>query len=200
MSPARSGAAPGRALPRVRRRAAGLLAAGAALAGLSVLAPGLAAGRLLPAALAAPASPPAAEAAVIAAYTSYIAAVQDAEPQPSARAAAILAGYAAQPYLGHVLAQIAAYRQDGELAWGYVTPHIVSVQLSGTGTGAVVRDCQDAGNAWLVAAATGTVVPGSTGSPRTLLVAVLARAENGKWLVTLLARLPGTCSRVPSPP
>jgi hypothetical protein len=176
------------------------IVAAAALAAASALAPVRAPGRMLPAALTAPASPPAAEAAAISAYTSYIAAVQDAEPQPPARAAAILAGYAAQPYLGHVLAQIATYRQYGELAWGYVTPHIVSVQLSGNGTEAVVRDCQDASNAWLVAAATGTVVPGSTGSPRTLLVAVLARAENGKWLVTLLAHLPGTCSRVPSPP
>jgi hypothetical protein len=153
-----------------------------------------------PGGLAAAAPPPAAESAAITAYTSYIAAVQDAEPQPPARAAAILAGYTAQPYLGHVLAQIAVYRQHGELAWGYVTPHIVSVQLSGNGTEAVLRDCQDASNAWLVAAATGKVVTGSTGSPRTLLVAVLARAETGKWLVTLLAHLPGTCSRVPSPP
>jgi len=182
------------AAPPVLALLAGVLAAASALA------PVRAQGRMLPAALTAPASPPAVEAAAIGAYTSYIAAVQDAEPQPPARAASILAGYAAQPYLGHVLAQIAAYRQHGELAWGYVTPHITSVQLSGNGTGAVVRDCQDASNAWLVAAATGTVVPGSTGYPRTLLVAVLARAENGKWLLTLLAHLPGTCSRVPSPP
>jgi hypothetical protein len=186
-----------RASPRRRLAAPAVLAV---LAAASALAPARAPGHMLPAALTAPASPPAAEAAAISAYTSYIAAVQDAEPQPPARAAAILAGYAAQPYLGHVLAQIATYRQHGELAWGYVTPHITSVQLSGHGTEAVVRDCQDASNAWLVAAAAGTVVPGSTGSARTLLVAVLARAENGKWLVTLLAHLPGTCSRVPSPP
>lgn len=187
------------ARPR-RRRAAPVVLAGlaAALAAASALAPGRAPGRMLTSALTAPVSPPAAQAAAITAYTSYIAAVQDAEPQPPARAAAILAGYATQPYLGHVLAQIASYREQGELAWGYVTPHITSVQVDGTE--AVVRDCQDASNAWLVAAATGTVVPGSTGSPRTLLVAVLARAENGKWLVTLLAHLPGTCSRVPSPP
>ena len=182
--------------PRLRATALGA----AVLTTSMVLMPSRPQGCMHPSILAAATLPPDAESSAITAYTSYIAAVQDAEPQPPARAAAILAGYAAQPYLGHVLAQIAAYRQDGDLAWGYVTPHITSVQLSGNATEAVVRDCQDASNAWLVAVATGTVVPGSTGSPHTLLVAVLDRAENGKWLVTLLARLPGTCSRVPSPP
>jgi hypothetical protein len=167
----------------------------------ATLGAGQARGQHLPAdARTRPAAAPADEAAVITSYTGYISAVQDAEPRPAARAAAILAGYAAQPYLGHVLAQIAAYRRQGELAWGYVTPHIISVQLGSDGPAAVIRDCQDASNAWLVSAAAGTVVPGSTGASRTLLVAVLTRSQAGRWLVALLAHVAGTCSRVPSPP
>lgn len=97
-------------------------------------------GRLGPA-VAAPS--PAAAAQVIAAYTAYFPALTAAEPQPEAKAAGTLASYAAQPYLGHMLEQMAWYRANDEVAWGYFVPHVTSVQI--TGSLAVVRDCQDSG-------------------------------------------------------
>jgi len=140
---------------------------------------------------------PSAAAQVIAAYMAFFPALTAAEPQPQARAAAMLAPYAAQPYLGHVLAQIAWYQAHDELAWGFLTPHVTSVQI--IGGQAVVRDCQDASNAWLVSTVTGEVIPGTIGSPRTYLVAVLVRGGDGRWRLTLLAHVAGPCSPVPSP-
>jgi hypothetical protein len=143
---------------------------------------------------------PAPAAQVITAYTAYFPALVAAEPQPPARAAAMLTPHAAQPYLGHVLAQIAGFRARGEVAWGYLVPHITSVQITGNGSEAIVRDCQDAASAWLVSSATGKVIPGTTGSYRTALIAALARGADGRWRLALLAHLAGSCSRVPSPP
>ena len=57
---------------------------------------------------------------VIAAYTAYFPASKAAEAAAPSRAQAILAPYAAQPYLRNVLAQMAGYRARGETAWGYV--------------------------------------------------------------------------------
>jgi hypothetical protein len=141
---------------------------------------------------------PAAAAQVIAAYTAFVPALTAAEPQSQPRAAALLAPYAAQPYLGHVLAQMAWYRAHDEVAWGYLVPHVTSVQI--TGGQAVVRDCQDASNAWLVSTVTGQAIPGTAGSARTYLVAVLILGPDGRWRLTLLAQVGGSCSPVPSRP
>jgi len=109
----------------------------------------------------------------------------------------MLAPFAAQPYLGDVLAQMAWYRAHDEVSWGYLVPHVTSVQI--TGGQAVVRDCQDASNAWLVSTVTGRAILGSAGSARTYLIAVLARGGDGRWRLTLLAHVAGPCSPVPSP-
>jgi hypothetical protein len=140
---------------------------------------------------------PAEAAQVIAAYTAFFPALTAAEPQSQARAAAILAPYAAQPYLGHVLAQTAWYRAHDEVAWGYLIPHVISVQI--TGGQAIVRDCQDASNAWVVSTVTDQIIPGTVGYVRTYLVAVLSRGSDGQWRLALLAHLAGPCSLVPSP-
>lgn len=179
------------------------LAACAVLSVLGLLAGGPAPHRILPVApasrprVAAVVVSPSATAGVIAAYTAYFPALLAAEPLPQARAAAMLAPYAAQPYLGHVLAQIAAYRAEGEVSWGYLVPHITSVQVSGNQ--AVVRDCQDASNAWLVSSSTGQVIPGTTGYARTYLIAGLARGSDGRWRLTFLGHLTDPCEPVPSP-
>ena len=186
-----------------RPAAALTLAACAVLSVLGLLAAGSAPDRMLPVAqasrprAAAVVVSPSAAAGVIAAYTAYFPALLAAEPQPQARAAAMLAPYAAQPYLGHVLAQIAAYRADDEVSWGYLIPHITSVQVSGDQ--AVVRDCQDASSAWLVSSVTGQVIPGTTGYARTSLVAGLARGSDGRWRLTFLGHLTDPCEPVPSP-
>ena len=71
-----------------------------------------------------PADTGSATAQVIAAYTAYFPASKAAEAAAPSRAQAILAPYAAQPYLRNVLAQMAGYRARGETAWGYVVaPH-----------------------------------------------------------------------------
>jgi hypothetical protein len=144
-----------------------------------------------------PSSPEEMAAEVIAAYTAYFPALTAAEQQPEARAAQMLARYAAQPYLGHVLAQIAWYRAHDEVVWGFLVSHVTSVQI--TGGQAIVRDCQDASNAWLVSSVTGQVIPGTVGSPRTYLIAALIRGSNGRWRLTLLTHLAGPCLPVPSP-
>ena len=140
---------------------------------------------------------PAATAQIVAAYTAFFPALTAAEPQSQARAAAILAPYATQPYLGHVLMQMAWYQAHDEVSWGYVTPHLTSVQI--TGGQAIVRDCQDASNAWLVSTVTGRVIPGTVGYVRTYLIAVLTCGSDGRWRLALLAHLAGSCSSVPSP-
>jgi hypothetical protein len=172
-----------------------VILASAVIVAMAVVSGPAAQGPALTAASAPPS--PAAAAQVIAAYTAFVPALTAAEPQPQPQAAALLAPYAAQPYLEHVLAQMAWYRAHDEVAWGYLVPHVTSVQI--TGRQAVVLDCQDASNAWLVSTVTGRAIPGTAGSVRTHLVAVLVRASDGRWRLTLLAHLGGSCSPVPSP-
>jgi hypothetical protein len=138
-----------------------------------------------------------AKAQVIAAYTGYFPASKAAEAAEPARARAILAPYAAQPYLNRVLAQMADYRARRETAWGYVVAHVTKVTVNGRL--AEVYDCQDASHAALASATTGTVIPGTTGSARTYLIASLARGSDGRWRITSLAHVAVSCSPEPSP-
>jgi hypothetical protein len=134
---------------------------------------------------------------VIAAYTAYFPASKAAEAAAPSRAQAILAPYAAQPYLRNVLAQMAGYRARGETAWGYVVPHITSVTVDGAT--AEVHDCQDASHAALASASTGKVIPGTAGQARTSLIASLALGSDGRWRITSLAHLAVPCSPASSP-
>jgi len=138
-----------------------------------------------------------ARAQVIAAYTAYFPASKAAEAAAPSRAQAILAPYAAQPYLRNVLAQMAGYRARGETAWGYVVPHVTSVTVDGST--AEVHDCQDASHAALASASTGAVIPGTTGQAGTSLIASLARGRDGRWRITSLAHLAVPCSPASSP-
>jgi hypothetical protein len=146
------------------------------------------------AATSASAQPP--KAAVAAAYAGYFPVLLAAEKAPASRAQAMLAPYAAQPYLGHVLSQMASYQAQHEVSTGYVVPHVTSVQVSG-GL-ATVRDCQDASHAGLADSRTGRAVPGTTGSSRTFLIATLARGADGRWRLTSLAHTAASCEPVPS--
>jgi hypothetical protein len=190
---------------QARRGATGAAGVLAAVAGLTVLisCSGQSAVKLpprsssphLPSAPATPAAGPAA--AVTAAYTAYFPVLTAAEAAPASRAEAMLAPYAAQPYLGHVLSQMAAYRARHEVSRGYLVPHVTSVQVSGKL--ATVRDCQDASRAALADSRTGTVIPGTTGSARTYLIATLARGAGGRWRLTSLAHVAVSCAPVSSP-
>ena len=135
---------------------------------------------------------------VIAAYTAYFPASQAAEAAAPARAQAILAPYAAQPYLGRVLAQMASYRARDEAASGYVVPHVIKVTV--TGPLATVYDCQDASHATLTDTRTGKVTPPLKGSARTYLIASLARGTDGRWRITSLAHVAVPCTPAAAPP
>jgi hypothetical protein len=137
-------------------------------------------------------SPVSASAAVAAAYAAYFPASKAAESGPAGRAEATLAPYAAQPYLGQVLAQMASYRTQGETAAGYVVPHITKITVHGKL--AEVYDCQDASHAELVSTSTGQVIRASAGSVRTSLIASLARGADGRWRLTSLAHVDTSCS------
>jgi len=131
------------------------------------------------------------------AYISYFPVLKAAEAVPPARAKAMLAPYAAQPYLGKVLAQMASYRAQDEVASGYVTPHVTKVTVNGRL--AEVYDCQDASHATLTNTRTGKVTPPLKGSARTHLIASLARGSDGRWRLTSLAHVSVPCQPVPSP-
>ena len=90
-----------------------------------------------------------------------------AEAAAPSRAQAILAPYAAQPYLRNVLAQMAGYRARGETAWGYVVAAHHQASRS-TAARAEVHDCQDASHAALASTSTGKVIPGTPGTARHL--------------------------------
>ena len=137
-----------------------------------------------------------AKAAVIAAYTAYFPVSKAAEATGPSRAKAMLAPYAAQPYLNRVLTQMAAYRARHEVAWGHVVPHVTRVVVRGPL--ARVYDCQDASHAALASSRTGRVIPGSRGSARTYLIATLALGSDGRWRLTSLAHVAVPCKPVPS--
>ncbi len=145
-----------------------------------------------------PADTGSATAQVIAAYTAYFPASKAAEAAAPSRAQAILAPYAAQPYLRNVLAQMASYRARDEVASGYVTPHVIRVTVSGRL--ATVYDCQDASHATLTNTRTGKVTPSLKGSARTYLIAGLVLGKDGRWRITSLAHVAMPCSPASSPP
>lgn len=149
-----------------------------------------------PSAASAP-TPSSAGAAVISAYTAYFPVSKAAEAADPSRARAMLAAYAAQPYLGRVLSQMAAYRARHEVTHGYVIPHVIRVVVHGPL--ARVYDCQDASHAALANSRTGQVIAGSQGSARTYLIATLARGSDGRWRLTSLAHVAVPCQPVPSP-
>jgi hypothetical protein len=138
-----------------------------------------------------------AKAAVIAAYSAYFPVSVAAEAAGPSRAKAMLAPYAAPPYLNHVLSQMAAYRARHEVTRGHVLPHVTRVVVRGPL--ARVYDCQDASHAALANSRTGRVIPGSRGSARTYLIATLARGSDGRWRLTSLAHVAVPCKPVPSP-
>ena len=189
----------------IRDTITGLAAAGIAAAALvagcggpaSVPLPAHSTSVHAPTATPAPSDAGSARAQVIAAYTAYFPASKAAEAAAPSRAQAILAPYAAQPYLRNVLAQMAGYRARGQTAWGYVVPHITSVTVDGST--AEVRDCQDASHAALASTSTGKVIPGTAGKAGTSLIASLALGSDGRWRITSLAHLAVPCSPASSP-
>lgn len=134
---------------------------------------------------------------VIAAYTAFNQLDGTAERAAQGQARAMLAPYVAEPYLGHLLTEMATYRARNETASGYVVPHVTQVTVNNGG--ALVRDCQDDSHAALADSRTGTVLPDTTGSAQTNLVATLTRGSDGRWRLTALQQLDTSCEPEPSP-
>lgn len=127
----------------------------------------------------APASP---RQQVVAAYTSYNNALQQAQNTRNARQVqAIMANYVPA---SSIPAFVSAFRQEwahGEIGYGAAVSHILHVRLVSRAE-AVVDDCLDTTHSGLQYVRTGTVVPGTVGTGHDNLATTLVR-RNGRWLV-----------------
>ncbi len=128
---------------------------------------------------------------VMAAYTGYWRAVDDAlNAGSAARARQILTGYAPASALPGL---IRAFRQDWArhvVTDGNPVLHIISVRVS-SGQ-ATVHDCVDLSHAGLQNARTGRVLPHSFGSPRANFYASLIR-QGSQWLVSNIVPVVAAC-------
>jgi hypothetical protein len=118
---------------------------------------------------------------VIAARTSYTAAVGEAEQSGSATEAQdLLRPYLAAGQIDAVVQTMTSIWARGEVFFGEDVLHILRVTV--TDTTAFVYDCDDTSSMGLKYAATGRVVPGSEGSPDMNLITRLD-LQSGHWLV-----------------
>jgi len=134
--------------------------------------------------------------AVLAAFTAFWPASARAERLSPAKAEALMAPLAAQPYLGHLLSQMAAYRTRHEEQAGYAIPHVTRVHVNDSA--ATVYDCQDESRVHLADTRTGKAIPGTKGHARTYYIASLARGSDGRWRLTSLAQVAVKCEPSPS--
>jgi hypothetical protein len=171
----------------------GLLAALLAAAGCSgqaaVALPHKPAAPTVPAVLDDPPASP--QQQVVAAYTGYWQAVGQAlDAQNPARAAAILAPYAAPAAITSLISGFETDWARDEVQYGAPVPHILSVQI--TGDHAAVHDCADFSHAGVQNARTGQVV-GSLGSSRVNMISTLLRTR-GRWLVSNQVPVVSSCA------
>jgi len=118
---------------------------------------------------------------VIAARTSYTAAIDEAEKSRSApQARELLRPYLAADRIDPLVQTMSGIWAKGEVFYGQDVLHIARVSV--TDTTAFVYDCDDTSGMGLKYAATGQVVPGSEGSSDMNLITRLD-LESGHWLV-----------------
>jgi hypothetical protein len=118
---------------------------------------------------------------VIAARTSYTAAIGEAESSRSAtEARELLRPYLAADRIDGLVQTMTSIWTKGEVFFGVDVLHIVRVTV--TDTAAFVYDCDDTSSMGLKYAATGEVVPGSEGRPDMNLITRLD-LMGGHWLV-----------------
>lgn len=108
-----------------------------------------------------------------------------------------MSAHAADPYLDHLLAQMAAYGAQHEEQKGAGILHITQVQVNGNQ--ATVRDCQDESHVALADTRSGETIPHTTGSAHTSYLATLARGTDGRWRLTSLEQLAAPCEPGSSP-
>ena len=119
---------------------------------------------------------------VVAAYTSYNNAVQQAQnTRNTVQVKAIMAKYVPA---SSIQAYVTAFRQEwahGEIGYGGSVSHILHVRLIGRSE-AVIDDCLNTTHSGLEYVRTGTVVPGTVGTGHDNLATTLVR-RHGRWLV-----------------
>jgi hypothetical protein len=129
--------------------------------------------------------------AVIAAYTAFFPAVNQAlEAQPE-QAREILKDYAVGDYLEFEIRQVMDHQARHLEPWGKTIVHITNVELEDAT--AKVHDCQDASNAGLADKDTHQLIPQSRGTAHRNLIASMKLGKDGRWRLTDLKQYRTMC-------
>jgi hypothetical protein len=129
--------------------------------------------------------------AVVAAYTSFFPAVNQALQATPERSRSILQGYAAGDYLDFEIRQVMDHQARHLEPWGKTVVHVTKLELNRDV--AKVHDCQDASNAGLADARTHQVIPQSRGNAHRNLIAEMKLGSDGRWRLTDLKQYRAVC-------
>lgn len=144
-----------------------------------------------PSASASSSAAPTPKEAVVAAYSAFFPAVNNALQAPPERARELLQAYATGNYLDFEIRQVIDHQARHLEPWGKVVVHITKVDL--TGDTAKVHDCQDASNAGLADTRTHQLVPASRGTAHRNLIADMTLGGDGRWRLSNLKQYNATC-------
>jgi hypothetical protein len=137
------------------------------------------------------ASPQTVEGAVVAAYTAFFPAVNQALEAPPEQARGILQTYTTGDYLEFEVRQVMDHQARHLEPWGKTVVHVTKVDL--TDATAKVHDCQDASNAGLADRGTHQLIPQSRGTAHRNLIAALKLGSDDRWRLTDLKQYRAPC-------
>lgn len=129
--------------------------------------------------------------AVIAAYTGYYPALDEALRSPAGRIRSILNSYVTEDFLDFQVRQLVDEQARHLEPWGRAVAHITAVDIRQNT--ATIRDCQDASNAGLADAQTHQVVPELRGTAHRNLTATLTLGGDGRWRLSDLRQFKAGC-------
>lgn len=129
--------------------------------------------------------------AVIAAYTGFFPAADQALKAPPEQIKPILKDYATGWYLDFEIRQMVDQQAQHLEPWGHVVAHITKIELQQST--ATVHDCQDASNAGLANAQTHQLIPTSRGTSHRNLTATLTLGSDRRWRLTDLKQFKAQC-------
>lgn len=136
-------------------------------------------------------SPPTPRDAVVAAYTGFFPAVDQALRAPAEQIRAILGPYVAGDFLDFQVRQLVNQQAQHLEPWGRVIVHVTKVDIGQDQ--ATVHDCQDASNAGLANAQTHELIPASRGTAHRNLTARLTLGGDGRWRLSDLRQFKAAC-------
>jgi hypothetical protein len=137
------------------------------------------------------ASPATPKDAVIAAYTGFFPAINNALKAPPERIRPILQDFLTGWYLDYQIRQLVDQQAQHLEPWGHVVVHITNVEVQQST--ATVRDCQDASNAGLANAQTHQLITASRGTAHRNLTAKLTLGSDGRWRLSELRQFKTAC-------